>query len=57
MNYFLKFRNTDRLVKNIAQPENFKNQSSLYWNKKRKKLLFKNIECITLPYKNFRKFK
>ena len=38
----------------IQKPGNFKTQSSHCCNKTPKELLSGNMECLTLPYKNFR---
>ena len=59
MNEIFKLRNTDRLTREKYKLKlgNSKTQSSHFWNKKPKELRFENMECLTLPYRNFRYFK
>ena len=57
MNNFFELRNTGKLVKSKAKLGNSKTQSSHFWRKRSKDHWSTDMEYLTLPYKNFGKFK
>ena len=54
MNDIFKLRNIDRLIQKKYKLNLEILESSHFWNKKPNELQSENMECLTLPYKNFR---